>query len=343
MTPILTAVVPCFNSEEYMARCIDSLLYPVLEDVEVVIVNDGSTDGTARIADEYAAAHPDRVRVVHKENGGHGSGINAGLNAARGTYFKVVDSDDWLDPAAFVRVIELLRRLERQDHRLDLLVTNFVYEKQGKRIKRVVDYRRALPRNRVFSWDEVGSFHTWQYLLMHSIIYRTGLLKECALEVPEHSFYVDNYFAFVPLSRARKIGYLDVDLYRYFIGRDDQSVNEKIMIDRIDQQLNINLLMVKHLSQARQQEEMPASLERYMTRYATLVTVVSSVLLVRAKTEEALEKKRLLWEEIDEIDPEIAKQMRRSPLGAIVSRDSLPVRGTMHCGYHLSKLLVGFN
>lgn len=326
-----------------MSRCIESLLHPDAMDVQVVIVNDGSSDRTEEIADEYCAAYPDRVQAVHKENGGHGSAINAGLAVASGTYFKVVDSDDWLDAAAYLKTLNLLRDLLEKGRALDLLITNFVYEKQGKKVKRVVDYRHALPRNRVFGWDQVRSFHTWQYLLMHSMIYRTELLRECGLSVPEHSFYVDNYFAFVPLPQVRKLGYQDVDLYRYFIGRDDQSVNEKVMIGRIDQQIRINLLMVESLSRAMREQHLPDSLERYMIRYATLVSAVSSVLLVRDGTPESLAKHRDLWVKIEEIDPELFHRMLKVPVGRVVSQSGRLARVAMRHGYTAARVLVGFN
>lgn len=343
MDPILTLVVPCYNSQDYMERGIDSMLRPGFPDVEIIIVNDGSADGTAAIADQYAAAFPDRVKVIHKPNGGHGSTINAGRLAARGTYFKVVDSDDWLDESAFREVVTHLRNLRDDGADVDLLITNFVYEKVGKKVKRVVDYRRALPRGRVFGWDEVGSFRTWQYMLMHSMIYRTGLLNEVNLQVPEHSFYVDNYFAFVPLPQVRRLAYLDVDLYRYFIGREDQSVNEKVMISRIDQQININLLMVKALSAAKRTGELPLSLERYMSRYVALVTAVSSVLLVRKGTDVALAKKQWIWDEIERIDPQLANQLHYFAVGYIVHKSGRIHNFAMRAGYRASRLLVGFN
>ena len=343
MAPILTIVVPSYNSQDYLNRCVDSLLHPQHANVQVVIVNDGSSDGTAEIADEYARIFPDQVEVVHKVNGGHGSAINAGLAVARGTYFKVVDSDDWLDPDAYTKVLELLNKLHTEGRELDLLITNFVYEKQGKRNKRSVHCRRALPRNRILGWDEVRTFWMWQYLLMHSMMYRTDLLRECDLHVPEKSFYVDNYFAFIPLPNVHRLGYLDVDFYRYFIGREDQSVNEKVMISRIDQQINVNLLMVKHLSKVREQATLPASLKRYMTRYATLVTAVSSVLLVRAGTPETRVKKQAIWDEIARLDPKLNKELRKPLVGFVVSRSDKFNEFAMRVGYHLSKLLVGFN
>lgn len=101
----LSFVVPCYNSESYMARCIESLL-PGGEDVEIIIIDDGSKDKTVEIADAYQKQYPDLVKVIHKENGGHGSGVNAGLACARGVYFKVVDSDDWLDGTAYQKLLE---------------------------------------------------------------------------------------------------------------------------------------------------------------------------------------------------------------------------------------------
>lgn len=343
MNPILTFVVPCYNSEAYMRRCIDSLLQPGNTDVEVVVVNDGSSDGTAWIADQYAARFPTQVRAVHKSNGGHGSAINAGLAAATGTYFKVVDSDDWLDSHALDEVLGLLRRLERDGESLDVLITNFVYEKAGKRIKRSVSYRRALPRKRIFGWNETHSFRSWQYLLMHSITYRTQLLRDCELHVPEHSFYVDNYFAFIPLTRVHKLYYLDVDFYRYYIGRSDQSVNERVMIGRIDQQININMLMIEHLSATQKSGTLPKKLKRYMVHYAALVTVVSSVLLVRDGTPQSLEKKSTLWRKIASLNPEIYARMRHTPLGILAAQSGKTANVGMRVGYDVARLFVGFN
>ena len=84
-----------------------------------------------------------------------------------------------------------------------------------------------LPKDRIFTWKEAGHFHKGQYILMHSVIYRTKLLVECGLELPKHTFYVDNIYVYKPLPSVRTLYYMDVDFYRYFIGRDDQSVNER--------------------------------------------------------------------------------------------------------------------
>jgi glycosyltransferase involved in cell wall biosynthesis len=343
MTPVLTLVVPACNSEAYLGRCVDSLLALGAADVEIVIVDDGSTDRTGRIADLYQRRHPGLVRALHQPNGGHGAAINAGLRAARGVFFKVVDSDDWLEEGAARRVLGALRRWAGGAEPPDLVVTNFVYEKRGRGLKRVVCYRAALPAGRVFGWDEVGRFPVWRYLLMHSLIHRTELLRDCGLKVPEHSFYVDNYFAFVPLPAARRLAYLDADLYRYFIGRPDQSVNERVMIQRIDQQLNVNLLMVEALSRALADGGLPDGLRRYMTRYAALVSTVSSTLLARAGTASANRKSRELWRRIEAVDPGLRAELLRAPVARLAASDAAPAKWALRAGYSLARLLVGFN
>ena len=177
---LLTVTVPCYNSQDYMERCIDSLL-PGGEDVEIIIVDDGSTDRTGEIADEYARKYPEIVRVIHQENGGHGEAVNAGLRNAQGIYYKVVDSDDWVKEDAYLAILEKLRELTGGVDTLDLLISNFVYEKEGERRKKVMRYKHVLPEYRMFGWEDVGHFRVGQYILMHSVIYRTKLLRECGL------------------------------------------------------------------------------------------------------------------------------------------------------------------
>ena len=123
---ILTFAVPCYNSEAYMEKCIDSLLVGG-EDVEILIVNDGSKDRTAEIADAYAKKYPTIVRAIHQENKGHGGAVNAGLANATGLYFKVVDSDDWVDEESLHKILALLRRFQDEGEEIDMLVSNYVY------------------------------------------------------------------------------------------------------------------------------------------------------------------------------------------------------------------------
>ena len=221
---ILTIAIPCYNSEAYMEKCIKSML-PAGEELEILIVDDGSTkDRTPQIADAYAARYPEIIRAVHQENGGHGEAVNAGLRNATGRYYKVVDSDDWVNTKSLIRIMEKMKELEESGG-VDMLLANFVYDKVGAKHKKLMRFKNAFPVNEVFGWERMGHLHETQYILMHNIFYRTQMLKDCHLELPKHTFYVDNIFAFQPFPYVEKLYYMDENLYHYFIGRDDQSVN----------------------------------------------------------------------------------------------------------------------
>ena len=335
---LLSVAVPCYNSAAYMRHCIDTLLTGG-EEVEILIVNDGSTkDNTAEIADEYQARYPGRCKAVHKENGGHGDAVMHGLRAATGFYFKVVDSDDWVDEAALKRVLDALRTL--RDKGVDLVVANYVYEKEGVAHKHVVRYGNALPQERILTWEEVGSFRVGQYMLMHALIYRRQLLLDSGLELPKKTFYVDNLYAYQPLPLVKTLYYIDADLYRYYIGRSDQSVNESIMISRIDQQIRVNKMMMQVYATA----EIPTRREqRYMLKHLEIVTTVSSILLVKGGSEEQLAKKQQLWDEMKRDYPKVYRQLRRRPLGIALNLPGKLGRKFMLFGYAVSQRIFGFN
>lgn len=336
---LLSIAIPCYNSEAYMEKCIESLLVGG-EDVEILVVNDGSSDRTAEIADAYAAKYPTIVKAVHQENGGHGEAVNAGIRNASGLYFKVVDSDDWVNKEAYEKILKTLEELIRGPKTVDLLISNFVYEKQGASRKKVMQYRHCCPADRVFGWNEMGHMPKGKYLLMHSMIYRTKLLHECGLELPKHTFYVDNLFAFEPLPYVENLYYLDVNFYRYFIGREDQSVNEKVMIKRIDQQIRVNKLMVDAF---RKCEFKNKRVKTYMLSYLDIITTISSIMLVRAGTEEALGKKKELLEYIREQDRWLYRKLRYSILGRAANLPGKGGRKMFVAAYKICQKFYGFN
>lgn len=337
---VLSVVVPSYNSAGWMERCVDSLLALGAGDIEVLIVDDGSTDATGAIADCYEAANPGIVRAIHKANGGHGSTINTGMALARGEYFKVVDSDDWVDVAAFASLLETLRGFAETATSVDLVVSNFVYEKVGRRHKRAVSYRNVLPKGRVFGWDHVGRFRASQYLMMHSLVYRTEVLRESGLRLPEHTFYVDNLYVYEPLLSVRTMFYLDVDLYRYFIGRPDQSVNEKVMIRRIDQQLKVNRMM---MDVPVSPYAVPDALYRYLLHHLRIVCVISSTMLLRSGRDEDFARKVELWRELRYDDPEVYRRLRRSTLGHLVNLPGRPGRSVSMAAYRGARWALNFN
>ena len=336
---LLSVAIPCYNSEAYMSKCINSLLIGG-EEVEIIIVDDGSSDRTAEIADDYAEKYPTIVKAIHQENGGHGQAVNTGIKNATGLYFKVVDSDDWVNQDAYYEVLKTLYELTRGAETVDLLISNFVYEKQGATRKKIMQYRHCFPTNQIFGWDEVRHMKKGQYLLMHSMIYRTKLLHDCGMELPKHTFYVDNIFAFEPLSFVKKMYYLDVNFYRYFIGRDDQSVNEKVMIKRIDQQIRVNKLMTDIFHNCQFDNKY---VKKYMLSYLDIITTVSSIMLVRAGTQEALDKKRELLDYIREQDLWLYHKLRYSILGRAANLPGRGGRKMFVAAYKICQKFYGFN
>lgn len=335
----ISFAIPCYNSQDYMAHAIESIL-PGGDEVEIIIVNDGSKDKTSLIAHEYMDKYPDIVKVIEKENGGHGDAVNAGLANASGKYFKVVDSDDWVDEEALHKILMLLRHLEEDNEQIDMLISNYVYEKAGVAHKKCIHYRNVLPQDEVFHWDDIGHFRLDQYILMHSVIYRTDMIKLSQMRLPKHTFYVDNIYVYYPLPHVRKIYYLDVDFYRYFIGRADQSVNEKVMIARVDQQIFVTKTMIDMYQLKKVTSK---KLRQYMINYLAIMMTVSSILLIRSKEKENLEKKKELWLYLKKRDMKTYIKIRYGILGQTMNIPGKSGRKISSLVYTVARRIIGFN
>ena len=338
----ISFAIPCYNSAAYMDRAVESILKGG-EDVEIIIVNDGSKDDTSKIAHEYEEKYPTIIQAVDKENGGHGDAVNAGLDHAEGKYFKVVDSDDWVDEEALYRILDVLKTFENEEKQVDMLLANYVYEKEGMEHKKVIEYKNVLPQEEIFGWNDVKHFHLGQYILMHSVIYRTKLLRECGLKLPEHTFYVDNIYVFEPLPYVRNMYYLDVNFYRYFIGRSDQSVNEKVMTGRIDQQIKVNQIMTDYFVEKKSEIMSNKPLAKYMLSYLDIITTISSILLIRINTPESLEKKRELLNYIRQKDKKVYRKLRYGLLGNCMNLPGKTGRWISVEGYKICQKFFGFN
>ncbi len=339
---LITFAVPCYNSAAYMEKCVDSLLLGG-DQVEILLIDDGSTrDDTPAICDRYARDYPNIVRAIHQPNGGHGEGVNQGLRLARGMYYKVVDSDDWLDADALQVMLSRLRELSQGPEPLDLMICNYVYEHVADNTRRSMDYKGVFPVERLFTWEDCGHFGTGQYLLMHSVIYRTELLRSIHLELPKHTFYVDNIFVYYPLPAVKSLYYIDLDLYRYFIGRQDQSVNERVMVQRVDQQILITRLMFGYYDLRALRQTQPR-LARYMFRYLSMMLTICSTLLNLDGTAEALAKKKQLWAELLEQHPELRRRLRLFSLAAVSNLPGRAGRRAEITGYRFANHIFKFN
>lgn len=336
----ITFVIPCYNSAAYMDACIESVLGG--RDVEVIIVDDGSTkDDTAEKADEWAREHPDIIKVIHQENAGHGGAVMAGLRAATGVYFKVVDSDDWLDRTSRDLLLAKLRGFIAGDNLVDLVVCNYVYEHIQTGSQKVIRYRGALPTNKIITWDEVGVFGPGQNILMHSAVFRTEVLRESGLELPKHTFYVDNIFVYVPLPKVKTLHYLPVNLYRYFIGRDDQSVSEPVQLSRLDQQMRVTQVMVD--AYVLPSDVDSKRLARYMEGFLALIVAASSMFSVLRGDPEALQLRKEMWDHMYAHDATMAKRLGRHPLALASNLTSSTGRRLSVSLYRLAQRLYRFS
>ena len=244
---VLSVSVAAYNAEKDIGRCIDSLVGSSVADrLDIIIVNDGSTDDTREIAEAYEKQYPGIVRVVNKENGGHGSTINAGILAATGKYFRPVDADDWVDREGVEKLVHVLEKTEA-----DLVLNPFhvVDAKTMDRINLVQPFLdEKVPEDvrpgSARTMDETA-FLDRVILYMHSVTWRTEVVKRTGPVIDEHCFYVDMEYVLYPLQYAGTWTYFDFPVYQYLVGTSTQSMNRDNLIRRRDQHLRVtkNLIM----------------------------------------------------------------------------------------------------
>lgn len=337
----LSFVVPAFNMEVYLGRCVDSLLMAKdSSDIEIIVIDDGSSDGTAAIADGYARRIPSVIRVLHQSNKGHGGAVNAGVALARGQYVKVVDADDWVSPGSLERVMAVLRSECGRSEPVDLLVTDYVYDKVGRRHKHIVRFDRVMKSDTRLGWDDLGRFGLSQYLIMHSIIFRTEVLRRARLRLPEHTFYVDFIYAYEPLPYVKTLMYVDTPFYHYFIGREGQSVQTNAMIARTDQLVRVNHAMTLDTPEP---DSVPDGLYHYMIHFLSITSVVTSVFLILSRRPVNYMIKDGLWKDIDMMSPRIGHDVRRTLASRAINLPGRGGRFIIRYGYRVADRLVGFN
>ena len=340
---LISFVVPCYNSAEYMSKCIDSLLTQK-DDIEILIVNDGSfKDNTKDIADEYAKKYPETIKAIHKENGGHGDAVMCGLEHATGTYFKVVDSDDWVDEKSLQKLIENIKSFDFEELP-DAYVVNYVYEYSYDGTTKKVNYKNEFPVNKKFTFSKTKRMPLGKFLAMHSLIYKTQVVKDANLGLPKHTFYVDNLLVYKPLPLVKTFYYLDIDFYRYFIGRSDQSVNETVIMNRIDQHIKVTYLLIDShdLNKIKSESKENARLYQYMTSFISIMMTINSIYLIKIGTPESLEKKQEIWKYLKEKDLVLYKKCKNTFTG-MASSDNKFVCNVCKGLYTVARKIFKFN
>ena len=334
---LLTITVPCYNSQDYMENCINSLLIGDNR-VEIIIIDDGSTDKTGEIADRYAREYPDIVKVIHQENGGHGEGINQGIKYASGKYFKVVDSDDKLS-GDFPKFLDALERCDKNGG-IDLMVTNYYYVHTDGKGDRSIDYSNVLPQWCIFEWCHTKPFKIHQMLTIHSCTFRTSLLKQWDDPLPKKVFYEDNLMICKTLPRVQKMYYFPKDLYRYWIGRPDQSVQENVMKKRYTHQI---LVTEQSFVACDLDNIKEPKLKKYLKHELFMMFGISIILTRLNKTDESDADLEKMWSNCKAHSKKWVRHFRnRTPL-AIISIKGKFGRGLSTFFYRLANKIVRFN
>lgn len=230
---VLSIGIAAYNMEKYLRRCIDSLLIPDLGKLEIIIVNNASTDSTPSIAQEYKEKYPESVKVVNIDvNGHYGKAINHALKNATGKYFKLLDADDWYDTNGLTNLVNQLSVID-----VDLIITNVSKEfANGKKSECVIDkdviHGRIIRRGT----EEFTKMDFFAHIGMgmHRIAYKTAVLKDMHFTMTENIPYVDNEYAYYPFEYIHSVIFIDTVIYKYYIGREGQTVNNSSMIKNSD-------------------------------------------------------------------------------------------------------------
>lgn len=334
---LISFCVPCYNSEKDMKKCLDSLLSQQ-EKVEIIIIDDGSTDSTSRIADDYALKYPECIKVIHQENHGHGSGINRALEVAVGKFFKVVDSDDWVDQDGYAL---LLSKIEKFGDSVDLFVTDYAYFCVDH-VRKVIGYNHVFKTNEIIGWDKVRRFPAWENLTLHSAMYRRQILLDSNIKMPEHTFYEDNYFVYASLRNVKNIYYLPVTFYMYFIGREDQSVSEIQLRKRYQNHYLIATLM-NNVYNPFKYKKLSKGLYNTMIHHLVLINSIAYIYTRINGSEDAIQTYRKLIKETKKEHPKLYRTFKYRSIAGFVMADGPLGRALLHFSLRISRKVVPFN
>lgn len=235
MGKILTISIAAYNSEKYLRKCLDSFVCcKEIEKLEVLVINDGSTDTTRQIAGEYQSSYPESITVINKENGGHGSTINTSIKLATGKYFKLVDADDWVYSEGLDKLVRFL-----EGATADLVLNPYIKVNPGGEITQFISCVKQFNTVEYCKEYEIGEIENAIDLDMHASTFRTDILRQDRKLISEHCFYVDNEYILYPIPYVKRVVFQDYVVYRYLFGRPDQSANKQSMIDRRNQYLHV--------------------------------------------------------------------------------------------------------
>ena len=301
MEKILTISIAAYNIQSFIENTLDSLNIGEPSDLEVLVVNDGSTDKTLDIAKSYEKKYPNIFKVIDKKNGGYGSTINAGIHMANGKYFKQLDGDDWYDTENLKRIIKILKNTDE-----DIIYTPYFlfFEKDGS--KKIIN--NNIEKHTDSTLIENIIQFAEPYLPMHSLMFKTKILKENNIRILEHCFYTDVEYAVYPFLFSKTLKVINIPLYVYRIGREGQSVSIEGRIKHYKDYLRVDEKMLELLTNNTQLEE---NVYNYLKDYfaSIFASCMSNYLLILKPTKENYQLIQNYNKKIHETNEEVYEKM----------------------------------
>lgn len=303
---LLSFIIPAYNVEAYIEVCLRSFLNPLsLEQTEVIVVNDGSSDRTEEIVQNYVRQYPSFFRLYSQENGGHGKAINSGVQLAAGKYFKVIDADDWVVTENLPKLLAYLAELEA-----DVVLTPFHQVNMADR-SRETWRMYCSPYGRSYTLGEVvAAFRDFERCLtFHGIMYRTSFYRSYGHVLPEKVYYEDQEFASIPCCHASSIVPIDLFLYQYLVGNSQQSVSRSNRVKRIEDIGTVSQNILRYL---KEHPELNSDAKEYLLKKAEVVVLSYYVTacLFQSDKQKGIAQSKKFTKEIFSLSPELVKRIQ---------------------------------
>lgn len=268
MTKVLSIIVPSYNVEDYLNKGLATYGDESLsETLEVLIVNDGSTDSTPEIAQDYIRRFPQIFRLITKENGGHGSAINAGIATASGKYLRVIDGDDWVITKELTRLIEYLQCSET-----DLVIDVKTEVDKTSGACAVFPLPQNIPLQRDLLFDEtIATRDISPFIMIHTLILKRDYLSTLDFTLLEHTFYVDYEFIVKATAFAKSISFCDTTVYQYLVGNATQSVSDQNYVKRWADHTRVTEEILFFTQKALDRDDLSAARKDYLSEKALLL------------------------------------------------------------------------
>ena len=287
---ILTVAICAYNMEKYIGQALDSCIIKDMDKIEILIMNDGSTDNTAAISQAYCDKYPESFKLINKENGGWGSNLNEAIKLATGKYFRELDADDWFDTDNLQKFIELLENID-----VDLVTSVYQNCYEDKDELPNLPWRKCAGKEYVLNdMEEAVLFSIW------SVTIHTNLLKKYHRPLPKHTLYTDSLFVLQILPYVEKVYLSDYIVYNYRLGRPGQSVELESLKKHYKEYIQVMDLELEFYKEICPKKNQKHIMLRLKSKYEAMM-----ITLIKLYKETDLDMKRFIIEYENKIQKEL--------------------------------------